>query len=92
MDPHRFGNLDPDPHKIKLKIHIRIRDKLPQEADPDSHQFADECQNVWNVSLFENIFKGWSFYLEARIWIRMRMKIRIRDPHQHQIKIRVRIK
>jgi hypothetical protein len=31
MDPHRFGNLDPDPHQS---------DKLDPEPDP--HQFADD--------------------------------------------------
>ncbi len=32
---------------------------------------AVTCQNVWNMSAFEPIFKGLSLYLEARIWIRI---------------------
>jgi hypothetical protein len=32
-------------------------------------------QNVWNLSLFEHFFKGFSLYFEARIWIRIRIRV-----------------
>jgi hypothetical protein len=43
LDPHQTKNLDPDPNQS---------DKLDPEPDPDPHQFADESQNVCNMSLF----------------------------------------
>jgi hypothetical protein len=70
MDPHHFGNLDPhpdpNPHQIKIRIRIRTQsDKL--DPEPDAHQFADDKQNVWNMSLFLHFFKGLSLYLEATV-------------------------
>ncbi len=79
--------------RIKLKGRIRIRGPDPHQIDkldPDPHQFADDSQNVWNVSLFEHFFKALSLYLEAKIRVRIKVKGRIRirnkvtkqDPHQ----------
>jgi hypothetical protein len=57
MDPHHFGNLDPqpDPHphheKFRIRINviswIRVRVNLQMTS-----------QNVWNMSLFWHFFKG----------------------------------
>jgi hypothetical protein len=81
MDPHHFGNMDPhqDPHphqiNIRIRIRIRISDKLGPEPEPDPHHFQMTSQNVWNMSLFVNFFKGLSLYLEAKIWIRIRIRV-----------------
>jgi hypothetical protein len=44
-DPHNFGKMAPHPDPYQS-------DKLAPESDPDPHQFADDKQNVWNMSLF----------------------------------------
>ncbi len=72
MDPHQMERQDPDPYQS---------DKL----DPDPHQSVSciriqiilqiTSQNVWNISLFEHLFKV--FYLEARIRIRIEVSSRI---------------
>jgi hypothetical protein len=49
-------NLDPDPHSSWIRNRAWIRINLQMKN-----------QNVWNMSLFEHIFKGLSLYLEARI-------------------------
>jgi hypothetical protein len=51
-------------------------------------------QNVWNLSLFDYFFKVLSFFLEAKIRIRIKVKgrIRIRIKVTSRIRIQVRIK
>ncbi len=63
--------------RIKLKGRIRIRGPDPHQSDKldaDPHQFADDSQNVWNMSLFEHFFKVLSLYLEAKIRVRIKVK------------------
>jgi hypothetical protein len=48
--------------------------------------------NVWNMSLFEHLFKVLSLYLEARIRIRIKVKSRIRIRMKVKGRIRIRIK
>ncbi len=43
-------------------------------------------QNVWNMSLYEHFFKGFTLYLEARIWIRISIWVK------NRIRMRIRIK
>jgi hypothetical protein len=65
--------------RIKLKGMIRIRGPDPHQSDKldaDPHQFADDSQNVWNMSLFEHFFKVLSLYLEAKIRVRIKVKAR----------------
>ncbi len=76
-DPH------PDSHQLKMRIGIRFK------LDPDPHQFAEDSQNVWIMSLFEHFFKGLSFYLETKIWILIRIRIRIRVKSRIRIRIKV---
>jgi hypothetical protein len=49
------SNKNPDPHPDTHRS-----DKL--DPEPDAHQFADESQNVWNMSLFEHFFKILNLY------------------------------
>jgi hypothetical protein len=52
-------------------------------------------QNIWNISLFEHFFKVLSFYLEARIRVRVSIKvtgmIRTRIKVTSRIWMRIRI-
>jgi hypothetical protein len=61
MDPHQIERWNPDPHQSDM-------------LDPDPHQFADDKQNVWNMSPFEHFL---SLYMEARIQIRIRIKEKV---------------
>jgi hypothetical protein len=66
-DPHHFGNLDP--HRIKIRIRIRIKViRWIRNQISDPHQFADEKPNIWNTSLFKHFFKGLS--LTGKILLR----------------------
>jgi hypothetical protein len=59
VDPHQSGKLNSDPHKSgKLDPHPHQDDEL----DPDPNQFADNKQNVWNVSLFEHFLNVLRLY------------------------------
>ncbi len=84
MDPHHFGNLDPnpenknpvpDPHQIEIRIRIRskviswIRNRIRIRINLHMTSL-----NVWNMSLFEHFFEGFSLHMEARIWIRIRIR------------------
>jgi hypothetical protein len=59
MDPHQFSNLDPHPHQIKIQIRIRIkviswiRIRIWIRIN-----LQMTSQNVWNMRLFEHIFRG----------------------------------
>jgi hypothetical protein len=64
--------------KVKGRIRIRIRINLQMTS-----------QNVWNMSLFEHVSHGFlSFYLEARIRIRICIRIKVKG----RIRIQIRIK
>jgi hypothetical protein len=47
---------EPDPHQIEFRSASGSASNKNQ--DPDSHQFADDSQNVWNMTLFEHFFQG----------------------------------
>jgi hypothetical protein len=53
--------------RIRIRIHIIVMSWIRMTS-----------QNVWAMSLFEHFFKVFSFYLEARIRIRIKMTSRIR--------------
>jgi hypothetical protein len=54
--------MDPDPHQIKMYGNVRIWINLHITS-----------QNEWNMSLFDDISKVFSLYLEARIRIRIKV-------------------
>ncbi len=60
LDPHHFGNLDPESASkwIRIRIYLQMTSR-----------------NDWNMNLIQHFFKGLSLYLEARIWIRIRIKV-----------------
>jgi hypothetical protein len=75
MNPHHFGNPDPHPHQIKLRIWIRIKG-ISLIRIRITLQMTS--QNVWNMSLFEHFFKDLSLYLEARIRMPTTVKSQIK--------------
>jgi hypothetical protein len=67
--------------RIKVISWIRIRINLQMTS-----------QNVWDMSLFEPIFKVLSLYLEARIRFRIRIKVKGRSRIRIHIKVTCRIR
>ncbi len=68
MDPNPLQ----DPHQIKIWIRIGYA----SNPDQDMHQFSDDSQIVWNISLFEHFFKDLSLYFEALILIRILIRVK----------------
>jgi hypothetical protein len=54
---------------VKVISWIRIRIRITWQMT---------SQNVWNMSLFEHLFKVLSLYLETRVRIRITVKVKIR--------------
>ncbi len=80
------SNKNTDTYQIKIRIWIRIRIRIKVISwIRICIDLQITIQNVRNISLFEHFSKGYSLYLEARIWIWIRIRIPIR------VKSRVRI-
>jgi hypothetical protein len=60
-DMHHFGNLDPQPHQIKIRTRIKIY-KLDPEPDPDPHQCADVKPKCIEYEPILALFQGLSFF------------------------------
>jgi hypothetical protein len=65
---------------IKLKGRIQIRIKVISWIRICIH-LQMTSKNVWNISLFEHLFKVLSFYLEARMRIRTRINWHPKTKH-----------
>jgi hypothetical protein len=76
IDLENYSVVDPDPHPRPFKIRIRIRIKVISWMIRINLQMTS--QNVWNMSSFENFFKGFSPYLESRVWIHIRVRVESR--------------
>jgi hypothetical protein len=86
---HRNCKMLNPPPFIQIRIRIRIR-KLDPDTDP--HQFADDKQNVGNMSMFEHLFNVLSLYFEARIRIGVRIRITVKCRSRIRIRITASVK
>ncbi len=100
VELHHFGNLDLHPHQIKIRPWIRIWIRLwiciwirikvrcwIRNRIRIRINLQKTSQNVWNMSLFEHLFKGLILYLEASIWIWIRIHFWVKS----QIRVRIGI-